>query len=81
MLVQRRYARIRREGITRRRVSGLRMSWIVPDQPVLLTALVTKLPAEIKDILAGTKDPVVLQYFTERRLRPLTIMPIDERQD
>jgi hypothetical protein len=43
-----------------------------------MTALVTKLPAEIKDILAGAKDPAVLQYFTERRLRPLTIMPTDE---
>ena len=43
-----------------------------------MTALVTKLPSEIRDFLAGAKDPAVLQYFTERRLRPLTIMPSDE---
>ncbi|MFA7463023.1 MAG: hypothetical protein WCY59_07770 [Anaerovoracaceae bacterium] len=45
-----------------------------------MTALVTKLPAEIRDFLAGANDHAVLQHFTERRLRPLTIMPTDEEK-
>ena len=38
------------------------------------------LPAEIRDFLAGANDHAVLQHFTERRLRPLTIMPSDEEK-
>ena len=34
----------------------------------------TKLPPQIKDFLAGTKDQAVLRLFTERRLRPLTML-------
>ena len=45
-----------------------------------LTALVTKLPPQIKDFLAGTEDPVLLRFFTERRLRPLTMIPDGEAQ-
>ena len=39
-----------------------------------LTALVTKLPPQIKDFLASTEDPAVLRFFSERRLRPLTML-------
>jgi hypothetical protein len=42
--------------------------------------LVTKLPPRIKDFLAGTEDPVLLRFFTERRLRPLTMIPDGEAQ-
>lgn len=45
-----------------------------------LTSLVTKLPPRIKDFLAGTEDPAVLRFFTERRLRPLTMIPDGEAQ-
>jgi len=45
-----------------------------------LTSLVTKLPSRIKDFLAGTDDPAVLRFFTERRLRPLTMIPDGEMQ-
>ena len=40
----------------------------------------TKLPPRIKDFLAGTEDPAVLRFFTERRLRPLTMIPDGEAQ-
>jgi transposase len=45
-----------------------------------VTSLVTKLPPEIKDFLAGTKDPDILRFFTERRLRPLTMLSDPEAQ-
>jgi hypothetical protein len=45
-----------------------------------LTSLVTKLPPRIKDFLAGTKDPDLLRFFTERRLRPLTMLSDAEAQ-
>ena len=45
-----------------------------------LTALVTKLPPRIKDFLASAEDPAVLRFFTERRLRPLTMIPDGEAQ-
>jgi hypothetical protein len=45
-----------------------------------LTSLVTKLPPRIKDFLAGTKDPDLLRFFTERRLRPLTMLSDAEVQ-
>lgn len=45
-----------------------------------LTSLVTKLPPRIKDFLAGTKDPDLLRFFTERRLRPLTMLSDAETQ-
>jgi hypothetical protein len=41
---------------------------------------VTKLPPRIKNFLAGTKDPVLLRFFTERRLRPLTMIPDGDAQ-
>jgi hypothetical protein len=45
-----------------------------------LTSLVTKLPPRIKDFLASTKDPALLRFFTERRLRPLTMISDEETQ-
>lgn len=45
-----------------------------------LTSLVAKLPPQIKDFLAGTDDPALLRFFTERRLRPLTMLPDQEAQ-
>jgi hypothetical protein len=45
-----------------------------------LTSLVTRLAPEIKDFLAGTKDPDLLRFFTERRLRPLTMLSDAEAQ-
>ena len=45
-----------------------------------LTALVTKLSPRIKDFLASNEDPSVLRFFTERRLRPLTMIPDGEAQ-
>ena len=34
-----------------------------------------KLPSAIVNYLAYCTDPVVLDYFTERRLRPMTLTP------
>lgn len=45
-----------------------------------LTSLVTRLSPQIKDFLADTEDPAVLRFFTERRLRPLTMIPDTEAQ-
>ena len=45
-----------------------------------LTSLVTKLPPRIKGFLAGTEDPDLLRFFTERRLRPLTMVSDTEAQ-
>ena len=45
-----------------------------------MIALVTKLPGEIIDFLVSKNDPVYLGYFTERRLRPLTLMESDEEK-
>jgi len=45
-----------------------------------LASLVTKLPPQIRDFLAGTEDPAVLRFFTERRLRPLTMITDGEEQ-
>lgn len=45
-----------------------------------LTSLVTKLPPRIKDFLAGTEDQAVVRFFTERRLRPLTMVSDGDAQ-
>ncbi|MFH1970585.1 MAG: hypothetical protein ABIJ53_09745 [Verrucomicrobiota bacterium] len=45
-----------------------------------LVSLVTRLPKEITDFLAANKDPVIRGYFSERRLRPLTLMEYDEQK-
>ena len=45
-----------------------------------LTSLVTKLPSEITEFLLACEDPAVLRFFTERRLRPLTMIKDKETQ-
>lgn len=43
-----------------------------------LVSLVTKLPREITDFLVANKDPFVRAHFSERRLRPLTLLESDK---
>ena len=43
-----------------------------------MVALVKKLPIEITDYLMNTYEPEVLKHFTERRLRPLTLLASDD---
>ncbi|BBO78532.1 hypothetical protein DSCW_59490 [Desulfosarcina widdelii] len=37
-----------------------------------------RLPSEITDYLMNIDDPETLKFFTERRLRPLTLMATDD---
>jgi len=43
-----------------------------------MIALVKKLPQEIIDYFTGKVEPANLNYFTERRLSPLTLLKSDE---
>ena len=43
-----------------------------------MIALCKRLPPEITDFLMDTHEPEILKYFTERRLRPLTLLASDE---
>ncbi len=43
-----------------------------------MIALCKRLPAEITDYLINTDEPEILKHFTERKLRPLTLMAADE---
>jgi len=43
-----------------------------------MIALCKRLPPEITDYLINTDEPEVLKHFTERRLRPLTLLKSDE---
>ena len=43
-----------------------------------MIALCRRLPSEITDYLMDTDDPETLKFFTERRLRPLTLMATDD---
>jgi len=45
-----------------------------------MVALYNRLPAQITDYLMKTDDPVVLKHFTERRLRPLTLLTSDDEK-
>lgn len=45
-----------------------------------LVSLITRLPREITDFLAANKDPVIRAHFSERRLRPLTLLESDEQK-
>lgn len=46
-----------------------------------LTSLIAKLPAEITDyLLRNSGNPAVLRHFTERRLRPLTMLSSPKEQ-
>ena len=43
-----------------------------------MVALYNRLPALITDYLMNNDEPAVLKYFTERRLRPLTLLASDD---
>lgn len=45
-----------------------------------MIALCKRLPAEITDYLMYTDDPETLKFFTERRLRPLTLMATNDEK-
>ena len=43
-----------------------------------MIALCKRLPPEITDYLINTDEPEILKHFTERKLRPLTLLASDE---
>ena len=43
-----------------------------------MIALFRKLPSEITDFLLNKDEPEILKHFTERKLRPLTLMATDD---
>ena len=45
-----------------------------------MIALYKRLPARITDFLINTNAPEILGHFTERRLRPLTLLLSDEEK-
>jgi len=45
-----------------------------------LVSLVTRLPKEITDFLVANKDPYIRAHFSERRLRPLTLLEFNEEK-
>lgn len=45
-----------------------------------LVSLVTRLPKEVTDYLVANKDPFIRAHFSERRLRPLTLLKSDEQK-
>ena len=45
-----------------------------------MIALYKRLPADITDFLMNVDEPNILKHFTERRLRPLTLMDSDDEK-
>ena len=43
-----------------------------------MVALYNRLPARITDYLMNTDETDILKHFTERRLRPLTLLASDD---
>ena len=43
-----------------------------------MIAICKRQPIEITEFLMNTDEPEILKYFTERRLRPLTLLASDE---
>jgi len=43
-----------------------------------MIALCKRLPPEITEYLINAYEPEILKHFTERRLRPLTMLESDE---
>jgi hypothetical protein len=43
-----------------------------------MVALYKRFPAEVTNFMLNTAEPEILKYFTERRLRPLTLLASDE---
>lgn len=54
------------------------MSGVSKARVCQMVALCNKLSAQITDYLMNTDEPEVLKHFTERRLRPLTLLASDE---
>jgi hypothetical protein len=54
-----------------------RMSGVSKARICQMVALYNRLPDPITDYLMNTDEPEVLKYFTERRLRPLTLLSSD----
>lgn len=45
-----------------------------------MIALYKRLPDQITDYLMNTDEPEILKYFTERRLRPLTLLESNDEK-
>ena len=45
-----------------------------------MIALYKRLPADITNFLINVNEPKILKHFTERRLRPLTLMDSDDEK-
>jgi hypothetical protein len=45
-----------------------------------MVALYKRLPARITDYLMNTDEPKILKHFTERRLRPLTLLASEDEK-
>ena len=45
-----------------------------------MVALYKRLPADITNFLMNVNEPKILKHFTERRLRPLTLMDSDDEK-
>lgn len=45
-----------------------------------MVALYNRLPARITDYLMNTDEPEILKHFTERRLRPLTLLASEDEK-
>jgi hypothetical protein len=43
-----------------------------------MIAICKRLPTKITEFLMDTHEPEILKYFTERRLRPLTLLASDD---
>ncbi len=54
-------------------ISGISKARVCP-----MLALCKRLPKEITDFLMNTDEPETLKHFTERKLRPLTLMASDD---
>ncbi len=54
------------------------MSGVSKARVCQMIALCKKLPVRITDNLKNTEEPEIMKYFTERRLRPLTLLASDE---
>jgi hypothetical protein len=45
-----------------------------------MVALYNRLPSRIMDYLMNTDEPEILKYFTEKKLRPLTLLVSDDEK-
>jgi hypothetical protein len=56
-------------------ISGVRKARVCQ-----MVALYDRLPARITDYLMNTDEPEILKHFTERRLRPLTLLASEDEK-